>query len=136
MKYFYVLVLVSLFCNSNTVSAQKRQLIEGDFSGLTFDQIIERIEHQTSYHFFYKPAWTDSLNINYSVKNKSLKEVLDQFFQGTDLHYTIDAHDQVFITREREIFAGLPDNYFNDDRSDRTRKIETFDFSEYEKREK
>lgn len=136
MKYTCFLILICFYFVSPSVQAQKKDLIEGNFSGLSFNEVVEKIEAQSSYRFYYKPLWTDSVKVNLDVKNKPLKEFLTELFQDTELFYTIDSNDRVFISKGRAILNTLPDDYFNHQTEDRSRTVVDFDYSAYETREK
>jgi hypothetical protein len=130
--FFIVLVLISI---SQTVDAQRKPLIEAEFNATPFEEFVRKIEEQTSYRFYYNPAWTDSIKVTMSVKNKTLEEVLKQAFENADLKFAVAPDDAVYITRTREIMATLPEDFFLQ-RQSQGRESLAFDFSEYERREK
>lgn len=115
--------------------SQKRSLIEGDFKGMTFDQIVENIEEQSPYTFFYNPAWTDTVKINVSLKNKTIHDALREMFAGKDLNFMVNDSYQVFITYQRSVATSLPVDYFST-LSSQPREAAAFDFSDYERKEK
>src|SRR5882762_3407510 len=125
--FFFALV-------SSTALAQQRNLINGNFSNLTFTKFVNAIESQTDYHFYYDPLYTDSLTINIVVENKAINRVLDGAFVGTNFHYAIDQYNNVFVTHVREIFTRLPTGFFGND-STGAKEPAKFDYSAYEKRE-
>jgi hypothetical protein len=132
-KEYHLLLLLALL--AIPALAQKRSLIEGDFTGMTFDQIVANIEEQSPYTFYYNPAWTDTLKINVSLKNKTIQDALKEMFAGKDFHFMVNDSYQVFITYERSVATSLPADYFNTAVS-QPREAATFDFSEYERKEK
>jgi hypothetical protein len=133
MKPILLLAVLAVMLMSNGY-AQKKQLIEGEFVNTPFDEFVKKIEEQTSYTFYYRQVWTDSLRVTLSVKNRTIHEILPQVFSDTDLKFTITS-DDVFITREREIMADLPEDFF-DGSGKATVRETAFDYSEYEKRER
>lgn len=134
MQFLYILALVFMLF-SFPVSAQQRQLIEGDFTGSTFNQVVNSIEAQTSYKIYYDPLWTDTLKIQGAFKNALLHDVLNKLFENSDLKFVVHDNTLVFITRGRQILAHLPDNYFNETTLSNREPV-AFDFSAYETREK
>ena len=88
MKIFILAFLIGL--TSTYSIAQDDKPISGDFKNLTFEEFVNQIEKNTTYHFYFNPAWTDSLKINLSVLRKTIPEVLDEIFQNTGLRYAID----------------------------------------------
>jgi hypothetical protein len=119
---------------SSSAFGQQRNLINGNFSNLTFTKFVDAIESQTDYHFYYDPLYTDSLTINIEVENKPVNRVLDAAFAGTNFHYAIDQYNNIFITHLREILTRLPPDFFGKDSSS-SKEARKFDYSAYEKRE-
>src|SRR6185369_12030678 len=81
--FFFILI-------SSTALAQQRNIVNGNFSNMTFAKFVDAIESQTNYHFYFDPLYTDSLTINIIVENKTVNRVLDAAFAGTNFHYAID----------------------------------------------
>lgn len=133
MKLSYPCLLFFLVLISVSAQAQQR-LISGQFTNHSFDQFIEAIEKQSGYRFFYDKKSTDSLVVNITAQRKPLADILAEFFTGTDLYFAIDPDNRVFITRERQILAQLPSDFFGD--VPNRREPLAFDFSDYEKKEK
>jgi hypothetical protein len=134
MRYFYFLFFLLTLIGAQHSMAQRQQWISGDFKGMTFEQFVSSVEKQSSYHFYYKPAWTDSLSLTVTAEHQLLPEILTQVLKDTDLRFTIAANYSVFITKGREIMAELPPDFLNANKA--TRPAVTFDYSEYEKKEK
>lgn len=134
MKARYLLPLICLCCVL-VARAQSDHRISGDFRGMTFNQFVAAVEGQTNYRFYYKPAWTDSLSIQAQVQDKNISALLDEIFTGTDLNYAIDDNHTIYITRERKILTQLTPGFFEETKSV-SRSIQSFDYSDYERREK
>ena len=134
MKLLYPCLLFSVIVISSSLHAQQQRLISGQFTGITFDQMIEAIEKQSDYRFYYDKRWTDSLVVNMNVQRKPIQDILTGIFTGTDLHFAIDLVNRVFITKERQILAQLPPDFFGETQG--RREPLSFDFSQYEKKEK
>lgn len=94
-------IILSVFFLAGTFCAVGQQSpgISGEFSDLSFEQFARKVESQSRYHFFFNPAQTDSLRINFSASAVALKDILDKLFTHTDFHYAIDEDNEVFITR-------------------------------------
>jgi hypothetical protein len=110
------------------------QLIEGDFRGKKFEEVVTSIESQTRYHFYYDHKLTDSLITDFEAKQSSISDVLEKIFQPVSLHYAIYGQS-VYITGERKLLTDLPDNFFGQDKTKNSERI-AFDYSDYEKIEK
>jgi len=134
MRLVWLNSLFFIILTSSTALAQQRNLINGNFSNLTFTKFVDAIESQTDYHFYYDPLYTDSLTINTIVESKTVNKVLDAVFVGTNFHYAIDQHNNIFVTHVREIFTRLPAGFFGNDSSIASENTK-FDYSAYEKRD-
>jgi len=122
-----LLTLISL-----TAYGQRR--IDGDFSGTRFDTFVQTVEKQTGYHFYYSPAWTDSLFVTLHAVNEPLDVALNTILQSTNLQVTL-TDDAVYITKERGIMTELAPGLFREEHY-KSGKPSAFDYSAYEGREK
>ena len=105
--FFLLLFPLSLYAQSD--SGEK---ISGVFSGISFESFAKMVEAQSSYRFYFKNADVDSLPINVHTYQHSLAEILDVVFSGTDLKYTIDRQNRVFITTNEKMALNLAPTYF------------------------
>lgn len=123
----FIWVLIS-FC---VVPAYGRQSkgIEINLSSASFSELVQAIEHQTNYTFFFEPAWTDSLVLNVRIQNADINQALDKALEATGLSYSIYTNT-IFITKDRKIFNTLPVDFFNEKKS--ISKTGDFDYSDYE----
>lgn len=101
------LFVISLF-STIVLEAQDQPLISGDFRRMAFEDFVESIEQKTGFHFYYSPVELDSFFVDLTVEKKTLKQVLDLAFAGTDIHYAIDQDKRIFVTRRFEIKTFLP----------------------------
>jgi len=141
LRYNKGLIMRSVWLNGlffflliSTALAQQRNLINGNFSNITFTKFVDAIESQTDYHFYYDPLYTDSLTINIIVENKTINKTLDGALVGTNFHYAIDQFNNIYVTHVREIFTRLPSGFFGSD-STVSKETSRIDYSAYEKRE-
>src|ERR1700749_4501565 len=58
--------------------------------------ILNELEKQTGYRFYYDTADLDTTKIDVNVDRVPLEKVLDQVFTGTEISYTFDRHQHVF----------------------------------------
>jgi hypothetical protein len=86
--------------------------IEGDFKGLTLVQFFNKLENQVPYQFYYDAVQLDSFRIELTAKGETLPELLKEAFKGTDIHFSVDGHKNVFITRKLQIVNDLPNDFF------------------------
>ncbi len=128
MLLFLSLTIHSIAQQSNTISVS--------YNSSSFEQVVSDLEEKTGHRFYYDRSHTDSLEISLSTQHKDLGFVLEQMFSGTDMHYAIDNHKNIFITRGREIMSNLPLDFFGNNTQHKDDVTAAFDYSAYEKREK
>jgi hypothetical protein len=90
------------------VCGQVEKRVTGNFEGYTFTRLAARLESETGYRFYYDPSDFDSLSIEMTLNRATIRQVLDEIFQNTDFHYSIDSANRVFITRHVTIVTTLP----------------------------
>jgi hypothetical protein len=107
---FYYIVLGFLLTGFGA-NAQEKRMISGNFSGFDFPRLVQAVESQTDYYFYYDSTETDSIKITLSADHLALQQVLDSIFENTDVHYTIRNGNKVFITKHYSIQTTLPRNF-------------------------
>lgn len=107
-----LLLIFSVVLSLSATSQQNRTTITGNFNGYTFQKFVEEAERQTSYRFYYRQAWVDSLTINAGDYSGELSGLLFRIFEGTDLKFSINPDQKIFITKEQGIVSALPAGFF------------------------
>jgi hypothetical protein len=104
-----------LLLTATVTSAQQPgdNLVTANFREATFNEFVQKIEAQTTYHFYYDPVQFDSIAITIAVNKAHLSSVLDKVFSNTTWHYVIDKENQVFITKGFTLTPELPSGFFN-----------------------
>lgn len=116
--------------------SQQSEIISGDFKGKAFTEFVDAVEKETNYRFFYKKIWVDSVSVQVNTAAQPIDQLLNQIFDGTDLQYSIDNNQRIFITKGRKIMTDLPVDYFSEGSQNTGRQPIAFDYSDYEKQEK
>jgi hypothetical protein len=109
---FYFLLTIILFNGLNSARGQNKS-ITGDFSGLTFEQFVYKVEAETPYRFYYKISDLDSVQVQAKASQASLEKVLKQIFNNTNFHFAIDSLDHVFVIKRATIQTDLPADFFD-----------------------
>ena len=103
----YTLTLLLVF----QVRGQVEKRVTGNFEGYSFARLAARLEAETDYHFYYDPADVDSMSIDMTLNKATIRQILDELLQNTDLHYSIDSAKRIFITRHVTIVTTLPPRF-------------------------
>ncbi|MGH2648287.1 MAG: carboxypeptidase-like regulatory domain-containing protein, partial [Ginsengibacter sp.] len=107
-------LFILLFAAKVLGQTSSDNLVTGNFNEATFDAFVKKVEAQTTFHFYYNPAWFDSITITISANKAYLSSVLDKILGKTNWHYTIDDENHVFITKGFTLAKELPYGFFND----------------------
>ncbi|MDH5382445.1 MAG: TonB-dependent receptor, partial [Cyclobacteriaceae bacterium] len=99
MKQLTVLLLLFVSISALT---QSKETISVNFQNEKFEKVIGNLESQTSYSFYYKNEWVDSLNITLKLDNVTLEEVLNGIIGGTKLTF-ITLNNQVYFVNDLKI---------------------------------
>ncbi len=133
MKVKFLSLFFSFLAFSTAYSQEKT--ISLSLSNERFSVLVNKIEEQTAYRFFYHAPWTDSLSITLNVTNEKIPVVLETVLNGTDLQYAIVDMD-IYVIKGRQLLTELPPNFFNDGKTSGRSTLNNFDFSEFERQEK
>ena len=101
-----------IFCSP--VNAQNKN-ISGEFNNIKFPDFVKQTETQSAYHFYYNESDLDSFTVNVTLVNESLPEALQKIFSNTAFHFSIDATNHIFITKNKSLQTTLAKDFFNSD---------------------
>ncbi|GAB2616882.1 TonB-dependent receptor [Belliella aquatica] len=90
----------------------QENLISGNFIGKSFDEFAEIVERDTPYKFYFSTDELNQIKVNLSLDKSALREVLYTLFEGTELKFTIDDQNRVFITVGKALNLRLSPTYF------------------------
>lgn len=76
--------------------------------------LLPELEKHSGYRFFYDAIIIDSVKVDISANNELLDKVLSTAFANTDIHFSIDADKNIFITKETLVKTTLPPDFFNE----------------------
>src|SRR3954469_829570 len=114
MKTFlYIFIICVSFCFTAEGQQINQPVISGDFKDVAVNTFLKQLQALTNYHFYYDTAHLDSIKINLSVKDQSLKTVLEKAFENTNIYYAIDRHNNVFISKGLAVQTTLPEGFFS-----------------------
>jgi hypothetical protein len=102
-----LVIFLGGFCPELHAQKNGQNLISVTFHDAPIQELVEEIESQTDYFFYYDISLFDSLKFNFSVSREPLSTVLDRAFANTSFNYAIGPHDEVFLTKEALIQTNL-----------------------------
>jgi len=120
-----LICFIAFIAFSLKVNAQNNTLISGDFDNVPVDSFLLQIEKSTPYHFFFDIKQLDSFRVSLSAKDEPVIEVLKKAFLNTDILFSNDAQNRIFITRKVQLITSLPPDFFRKSNSTTPEKNNT-----------
>jgi len=123
--------LVWLLVSVNLIYSQKtKDKISISFENSTRISVINAIEKQTDYHFYYLEKWIGSSLISGDYKDIHITALLDEIFKNTVLNYYISPEHKVILTRSILIHDSLHNAFFKTKKSVQNEDVKTPFFKE------
>ncbi|MEB2784912.1 TonB-dependent receptor [Algoriphagus persicinus] len=108
-----ILLLIFLTCFFADLWAQTATTkLSGMYLGMSFERFTTRIESETDYKFYYKIEDVENLQVNLQANNSDIKMILNQVFAETDLTYTLDKSNRIWVSLGQKIQVDFPTDYF------------------------
>jgi hypothetical protein len=82
-------------------------LISLDVKNVSIEELVENIESQSAFHFFYNPIDYDSLRFSVNVSQSSIQHTLSLAFKDLERYYAIDNENNIFLTKQYTIPLNL-----------------------------
>lgn len=105
-----VLILFYIIITQLAFSQEEKINISIDFKEAKIPEIINYIEQNSNYHFFYNDEWVNTYVISISKKyeNTTIDEILKDVFIETNLNYFID-NNKIILTKNSIIYDKIPE---------------------------
>ena len=101
MKLASILLIVSINLVFASYSYAQTTSLSIDMSEKSITQILDKIEEQTDFHFFYNSKLIDmERKATVKVKDKDIFSVLNQLFAGTNVRYRVIDKDIILTVNE------------------------------------
>jgi hypothetical protein len=95
------------------IKASSQTLFNIDADSMRFQYFVRTIEANSNYFFYYDTAQVNKLSVTIHAKTQSLESILTTIFANTDLHFSIDDNNHVFITNSFAIQTDLPTDFLH-----------------------
>lgn len=107
-----ILITIFLLPQFSKAQEKKDSLLSGKFENLLLPEFFEQIESKLPAYFYYDTLQLDSVRVNLVIENESLRSVLTKALAGTNMLFSIDNDNNVYITRQLRLTTSLPPNFF------------------------
>ena len=104
---FLVFVLISAIGLSQDLSLK--------FNNTPLKEALITIEEQSNYTFFFVEEWLADKQVSGSFSDVSVTDVLDAFFNETNLNYYITDDQRIILTKYTIIYDKLPEGFFGNE---------------------
>ena len=106
----FLLLFATLQAFSATGYSQNAKINITD-SNIRIGDLLEQIESQTEYLFVYNKKNVDTKRVvNVNVSDKTVAEVLNEVFKGTDIDYVVEGHNIVLTKNATTKVANIQQN--------------------------
>lgn len=112
----YLTLFIFLLASAALHAQQEPRVLSVDIRDATIKELVNDIESKSNFHFFYDARQLDSVRITVKIISEPLSFILKKAFENTPVKFTIDADRNVFLTRDKEIYAALPYGLFSSER--------------------
>jgi len=112
MKYAASIIALLVHAYS-AYGQQKAYLISGDFRNTKFTEMVESIESNSPYRFYYKPKDVDTLKVNLQANELTIQSVLNNVLEDSGLSFSLISSHTVIITTGVQIRPELPIGFFD-----------------------
>ncbi len=135
MRHFHTMLMtaICLLMLGGRSFAQKDQEVKVtlDLKGIRIPALLEELEKQTGFRFFYDTVDFDTTHMDIRVDQQPFTKVLDQALEGTGISYSIDRQKQVFVARGEAIRTDLPPDFFDKGNTEKGRLAQSDTVRDY-----
>ena len=112
-----VVLLVLFFCSIR--GQQKNTQLSLDIKGKTIIGVLNMIESQTDYEFYFADSWLNESLITKNYENMLVEDILHDVFKNTQINFFISWDKRVILTQNNRIYGDLPDGFLEDKSSEK-----------------
>ncbi|RKF03558.1 outer membrane receptor for ferrienterochelin and colicin [Tenacibaculum lutimaris] len=88
-KIKIVITILLVIMTLPAISQETKKLLSLDIDNLNKKQVIELLEKNTDYKFYFLDKWFDNKKKTIAFKNVNIETVLKNLFKGSDINYFI-----------------------------------------------
>ena len=110
MKRFFSMML--FYCSALVFSQEQAATFSISYQDETISSVLENVEKQTGYRFFYVEDWLGDTTRSGDDVNINLDSFLTKILEGTDIQFYIAPDQKVYLIRNQTIYDRLPQGFF------------------------
>ncbi|HEY6503684.1 MAG TPA: carboxypeptidase-like regulatory domain-containing protein [Chitinophagaceae bacterium] len=92
----------------------KPVVISGQFENIMLKDFFNQVESQAPCFFYYDSLQIDSVFISVTLKDEPLVQALEKALKNTELQFSVDENNRVFITKGLKLITTLPTQFFSE----------------------
>ena len=111
---------IPIFCclllcciNAYTQQSTGYAKVTASYTQAPLASILNDLEKQSGYRFFYDAANLDTSRFDLHVSNEPLDRALSLLFQRSPMQFSIDGDNNVYVSKDVLVRTTLPDDFFN-----------------------
>lgn len=114
-KLILTTIILLLYAPFIIAQNSENQLLSVVFTNSTLKNVIQEIEHSSSYHFYFEENWVqaNTFLITAKFEKATLTAILDQILEKTNLNFIV-LNDKIILTQNSKIYTDIPANYFGE----------------------
>ncbi|MDN5200409.1 carboxypeptidase-like regulatory domain-containing protein [Fulvivirgaceae bacterium BMA10] len=116
MKHWLTFIFM-LLAGSHGFAQQNQMIISAEYNDQSFNHVVRDIEKKYPLKFYYSQNWTDSLSVTLKVDQVPITTFLNELLGGTEIYFHVTQDNRIILTKEHQIIAHLPDNFFEENKA-------------------
>ena len=106
------LVVLLMFLSLSLFAQNQNNNVTLNVTDLKIIEIIDLIEEQTNYKFYFIKSWLDDTKASVQLKDAKVKDVLSLLFNKTDINYYVTSDNKIILSQNNLIKAYLHKDFF------------------------
>ena len=107
-----ILVLILVFVSNWAIAQNDTIRVSLDYTEAKISDVLQSIEEQSSYQFYYVDAWLGDQLVSGTYQNSAVQQVLGDLFESTILNFYILDNEKIVLTQNNIIYDELPNRFF------------------------
>jgi len=83
-----------------------------ELNNVSLHSVVEKIESQTYFHFYYDSSSLGNFTINYTTASKKINTALAEIFTPLGIQFYFDHQNNIFLTKSKLLSLAINDYFF------------------------